>query len=250
MIPFSEAFGGSNGTTRRLVPSVRLMCGALVFACCATVPLDSQAGIALFVGVWLAWLLGCAMPPKRLALTLGFALCFFAPLLLLAPVAHWKATNATWTESLRAPLRLGVRGIAGVTVCAGALSLLSLTEFCEAAAGLPLPRIVTGLLVQIVHQTALLTDESRRMADALRVRGAHSARLAVRLRVMAALPAGWLARLAARAARVGDAMEVRGFDGRMPAAQTTRLSGVDRVALAGAALLVVGALMLRWRGPA
>lgn len=250
MIAFSEAFDGANGAARRLAPSVRLMCGALVFACCSTAPLDSQAGGALFAVAWLAWLLGCAMPLRRFAFTLGFALCLFAPLLILAPFARWNGAAATWTEALRAPLFLSVRGVAGFTVCAGALSLLPLAEFSGAAAALPAPRPMTALLVQIVHQTALLTDESRRMVDALQVRGVPSARRAVRLRVAAALPAGWLARLVSRAARVGDAMEVRGFDGQVPAAPTMRFSLADCLALAGAALLAAGALVLRWRGHA
>lgn len=249
MIAFSEAFGDGNGAARRLTPSARLICGAWVFACCATAPLGSPAGVTLFAVAWLAWLLGCAMRLRRFALTLGFAFCLFAPLLLLAPFSRCNGSAATWTEALRAPLQLGARGVAGVTVCAGALSLLSLAEFSIAVAALPLPRVVTGLLVQIVHQTALLIDESRRMTDALRVRGVPSARLAVRLRVAAALPAGWLARMVTCAVRVGDAMEVRGFDGRMPTAPAIRFACSDWMVMAGSALLAAGALILRWRSP-
>ena len=250
MIAFREAFDGGSGAARRLAPTARLICGALVFASCATAPLDSPAGGTLFAVAWLTWLIGCAMPPRRLALTLVIAVCLFAPLLLLAPVARWYGSDATWTEALQAPLLLAARGVAGLTVCAGVLSLLSLAEFSGAVAALPLPRPVTGLLVQIVHQAALLTDESRRMADALRVRGASSARLTLRLCVAAALPAGWLARLATRAARVGDAMEVRGFDGRVSTAPAMPFSCSDKIALAGSALLAAGALVLRLRGHA
>ncbi|HOE61361.1 MAG TPA: energy-coupling factor transporter transmembrane component T [Kiritimatiellia bacterium] len=248
MIAFSEAFGGGNGAARRLAPAVRLLCGAWVFVCCAVVPLGSPAGIALFVVAWLAWLLGCAMPPRQLALSLGFAICLFAPLLLLAPVARWNGSAVTWTEALRAPLYVGARGVAGVTICVGALSLLPFTEFTDAVAALPLPRAVTGLLVQIVHQAALLTDETRRMADAMRVRGASSARLAMRLRVVTAFPANWMTRLALRAARAGDAMEVRGFDGLPPNMPTPTFSRSDWLALTATTLLAVGALALRWRG--
>ena len=143
MIAFSDAIGGGNGAARRLAPAVRLLCGAWVFVCCAVVPLDSPTGIALFVVAWLAWLFGCAMPPRRLALSLGFAICLFTPLLLLAPVAYWNGSAATWTGALRAPLRVGVRGVAGVTIGVGALSLIPLSEFADAVAALPLPRAVT-----------------------------------------------------------------------------------------------------------
>jgi len=248
MIAFSEAFGGGNGAARRLAPAVRLLCGAWVFVCCAVVPLDSPTGIALFVVAWLAWLFGCAMPPRRLALSLGFAICLFTPLLLLAPVAYWNGSAATWAGALRAPLRVGVRGVAGVTIGVGALSLIPLSEFAGAVAALPLPRAVTSLLVQIVHQAALLTDETRRMADAMRVRGVASARLAVRLRVVTAFPASWLTRLALRAARAGDAMEVRGFDGLPPNVPALTFSRSDWLALTATTLLAVGALVLRWRG--
>jgi len=87
------------------------------------------------------------------------------------------------------------------------------------------------------------------MTDALRVRGVPSARLAVRLRVAAALPAGWLARMVTCAVRVGDAMEVRGFDGRMPTAPAIRFACSDWMVMAGSALLAAGALILRWRSP-
>jgi energy-coupling factor transporter transmembrane protein EcfT len=115
-------------------------------------------------------------------------------------------------------------------------------------AALPLPRAATSLLVQIVHQAALLTDETRRMADAMRVRGASSARLAVRVRVVTAFPASWLTRLALRAARAGDTMEVRGFDGLPPNVSALTFSRSDWLALTATTLLAVGALVLRWRG--
>jgi energy-coupling factor transporter transmembrane protein EcfT len=57
-----------------------------------------------------------------------------------------------------------------------------------------------------------------------------------------------LTRLALRAARAGDAMEVRGFDGLPPSVPPLTFSRSDWLALTATTLLAVGALVLRWRG--
>jgi energy-coupling factor transporter transmembrane protein EcfT len=243
---FTEAFGGGNGAVRELTPPARLLCGAAVFAGCSVTPLTGWRGGALFAGAWLVWVVCCGLPAQRLAAALRFALRLFLPLLLLAPVARWTGEAASWRDALRPPLTLCARGIAGVTVSAATLSTLNLSEFARGVAALPLPRAAASLLVQLVHQTFLLADESQRMADALRVRGAPSACAAVRLRVLAALPVCWLTRIAARAARVGDAMEVRGFDGLPHGARRERLSANDRLALTLSLLAFGGALAIRW----
>lgn len=247
MKAFVETFGGGTGVVLNLAPQARLLCGAIVFASCATVPLANGLGMGWFIGVWLGWSLCCGLPWPRLTAVLRFALLLFLPLLLFAPILRWTGEATSWHEALRPPLTLSIRGIAGVALCAATLSTLSLTSFAYGMAALPLPRAVASLLVQLVHQTAHLTDESRRMGDALRVRGVTTASVAVRMRVLAALPLGWLTRVAGRAARVSDAMEVRGFDGLPHNARRERLSANDGFAVALALLAFGGALAIRWQ---
>jgi len=251
---FIEAFGGvnNNGAARALTPQTRLVCGVAVFAACTVAPLADWRGGVLLLATAAAWCAFCGLPPKRLAAVLKFALLLFLPLLLLALPARWFGGGeaVSWREALRAPFMLCARGIAGVVVTAATLSTFSLTTFAHGVAALPLPRAVASLLVQFTHQTFLLANESRRMVTALRVRGVPMSGVAARLRVLAALPVCWLARVANRADRVGSAMELRGFDGLPRGAPHARPSLRDGVALAVSLLVFGGALALRWTGAA
>jgi energy-coupling factor transporter transmembrane protein EcfT len=252
MNPFIEAFGGANGggAASALTPQTRLLCGVTVFAACSVVPLTGRGGGVLFLGMALAWCVCCGLPLKRLAATLKFALILFLPLLLLALPARWTGEAASWHDALRPPLMLCARGIAGVVVTAATLSTFCLTTFAHGVAALPLPRVVASLLVQLAHQTFLLANESRRMIVAMRVRGVPSSGAAVQMRILAALPVCWLTRIVTHANRVGDAMELRGFDGLPRGTPYDRLALRDALALTLALLALGGALMLRWRGAA
>ena len=246
MNPFVGVFGGGgNAAACALAPQTRLLCGVTVFAACSATPLTGWRGGALLAGAALVWGICCGLPPRRLAATLKLALCLFLPLLLLALPARW-AGGVPWHDALRPPLMLCARGIVGIVVTAATLATFSLTTFAHGIAALPLPRVVASLLVQLAHQTFLLTNESRRMADALRLRGVPSSGAAVQMRVLAALPVCWLMRIANRASRVGDAMEVRGFDGLPNGAPRVRPALRDALALALALLALGGALTLRW----
>ena len=244
MTVFTEAWGCGNGWMRKLKPSTRLACGTFVFASCSVAPLNTLCGVAIFFGVLIGWAAGCGIPLRRLSNVLRFAACLFLPLLLLAPFASFQAGSCSWSEALRVPLVIGLRGAACVVVCAATLSVLDLAELGQGLAGLPLPRTLAALVMQIAHQTALMTDESTRMATALRVRGVPSATVSVRLRCLFALPVIWLLRLLLRAERVSAAMEVRGFDGPICGESSTAgTSASDRCAVAFS-LLVLGAVLV------
>ena len=243
MTVFTEAWGGGSGWMRKLKPSTRLACGTLAFACCSVASPDDPGGMALFFGVLIGWTAGCGIPLRRLVKVLRFAACLFLPLLLLAPLARFQGDAGSWFEALRVPLVIGLRGAACIAVCAATLSVLDLAEFGQGLAGLWLPHTLAALLMQIAHQTALMTDESSRMVAALRVRGVPSATVSIRLRCLFALPVIWLLRLLRRAERVSDAMEVRGFDGPLRGERAAGTSAFDRCAVA-LGLLVLGAVLV------
>ena len=243
MTVFTEAWGGGSGRLRGLTPSTRLVCGIFAFASCSAAPLNSLCEGALFFGMLIGWAAWCGTPLRRLASVTLFAGCLFLPLLLLVPVARLQADSGSWTAALRVPLLIGLRGTACVVVCAATMSALDLAELGQGLSGLPLPHTLAALLMQIAHQTALLADESQRMAAALRVRGVSSAAVSVRLRCLFALPVIWLLRLLRRAERVSDAMEVRGFDGPLRGERTATTPAADRRAVA-LSLLVLGAVLV------
>lgn len=250
MIAFSNRWGGGTGWIRRQSASTRLLCGVFIFASCCAVSLDDYSGIALFAGILTGWIVWCGSPWTKLREVLLFSLCLFFPLVLLAPLIYVEKDAASWVDACRIPLVIGLRGTACIVVCAATVSVLEVSEFRQSLAGMPLPRIFVALVLQITHQTAVLEDESRRMADALRVRGVSSAAAVVRLRCLFALPVIWLLRLILRAERVGDAMDVRGFDGMSHCSARAGASSSDRCAVAVALVVFGMVLMHRWMGAA
>lgn len=224
MTAFTEAWGGGSGPVRAWAPSARLGYGAGALAVCVAVPLERLWGACVYVCVLAVWSAACGVPARRLMRAAGFAVCLFLPLVALS-LAVRAAAGESWTHALAAPLRVALRGLACAAVCAATMASLDVASFGEALVGLRLPRVVAAVLVQVVHQTGLLAEETRRMLTALRLRGLAGAALRFRLRVLCALPVVWLLRLAGKAERVGAAMEVRGLDGTLegvvpdPAAQ-------------------------------
>ncbi|MFA7172535.1 MAG: energy-coupling factor transporter transmembrane component T [Kiritimatiellia bacterium] len=239
MITFTEAWGGGDGCVGRLTPATRLICGALVLASCATASLKGFYGIVLLILVLAGWIAGCGLPLRRLGYLLGFAACLFLPLLLLVPVASLQGGTASASTTLHAALGVGVRGTLCLLVCGATFAALQPAELRQGLAALPLPGAMAALILQVVHQSTLLAEDSRCMVMALRVRGVTSASLIARLRCLFALPVLWLLHLVLRAERVSAAMEVRGFDGVLRGEPLTAASAWDRCAVT-LALLVFG----------
>jgi energy-coupling factor transporter transmembrane protein EcfT len=110
---------------------------------------------------------------------------------------------------------------------------------------LPVPRVVAAILLQIVHQTATLFYETRRVAAAMAVRGATGS-LGTAWRVLVSLPQVWLPRVIGRAERVAAAMELRGFcDGEPHTFSEVETGVVDLVAVGLCLLAIVGAVAVR-----
>ncbi len=243
MVAFIEAWGGGNGAARRLSPHIRLLCGALFFSGATLTP-PRPAALSFGIAAIAGWAACCGLPRRRLRGALALAASLFLPLAALAwAAARLNGDTAAW----RVPAVIVLRSTLGIVAAAATMAALDLAELHDALAALPLPRAVRALLLQVAQQTALLTDETRRLGDALRIRGLVSARLATRVRGLCALPTVWLVRLALRAERVGAAMEVRGFDGG-GGGRRAAATRADRAAVSLALLVLGVAGWLRWRG--
>jgi len=221
MMAFTEIWGCGGGGVSRLPPAARVGLSLPVLCASLLLPLNEAWGLALTVGMVSVWTVACGLPVRRLAAVLAFAGCLFLPWMALAFASGWQGVAGA--ETWRIFAALGVRGMACAVVGASTMAALGLAELGQALSGLPLPRAVVSLVVQIAHQTALMADESRRVAVALRVRGVASATWLCRLRVLVSFPVLWLLRLVGRAERVGDAMEIRGL-GREASARETLAS--------------------------
>jgi energy-coupling factor transporter transmembrane protein EcfT len=95
-------------------------------------------------------------------------------------------------------------------VSVATITTLRASDLREAVVALPVPAAVSAILLQIVHQTATLAYETRRVASAIAVRGASTGGLTA-WRLLSSLPRVWLPRIVQRADRTAAAMELRGY---------------------------------------
>ncbi|OGV68607.1 MAG: hypothetical protein A2283_12630 [Lentisphaerae bacterium RIFOXYA12_FULL_48_11] len=245
MISFLDFWGSGNVRMRRLAPSTRIACGAVIFASCLISPMHKPLDVFFIGGAIIGWVLLCGVPWKSIAGLSLYASLLFLPLFLLIPwmVTH-PSTNNHWFAAARVPLGIGIRGTACIFICASTIAILDLAEFDMGLRNLPIPRAITMLISQIVHQTAMLTNESRRISFAVKVRGLPSGYMA-RLRILPALPTIWLLRIMNRAERIAAAMELRGFE-ITPQASCESSSCRDVFAIATAILLLGTVIAIRW----
>jgi len=242
-----DAWGSATGPASRALPGSRLVAGTLVFAACMVAPVATAAGAACAVGATAAWLAACRPPGRFVVATLVLGLALFLPYFLLAPLIPDAAGGGAggWSEAVLVPWSILVRGLCAMLACAATVSCLGAGDLHEAMASLPIPSIVTRILIQMVHQTSTLAHESRRMASAMAVRGATGGGAAAR-RVVGSLPRVWLPRVVDRAERVAAAMDLRGYcDGEVEPVRARRATAVDGVVVALAAVLLAAAIAAR-----
>lgn len=245
MTSFLDFWGSGNARMRRLAPSTRIACGAIVFASCLISPIHTPLGVSVICGAMIGWVLLCGIPWKSMAGLSLYAFLLFLPLFLLIPwMEPYPSAANSWYGAARVPFEIGIRGTACIFICASTIAILDLAEFNRGLSRLPIPRTMASLIIQIVHQTAMLTNESRRISSAVRIRGAPAGCMA-RLRFLPALPTIWLLRIMNRAERIGAAMDLRGFE---MTTRTSHESGsfLDVLGMATAILLLGATITIRW----
>ena len=210
---FVEAWGSAEGAAKSLSPSGRLVAGGLLFSSVLTCDPATIPGAGITVGILIAWFFAVRPPRLLLGPLLLFALFLFAPFFVLIP---WIPTTESSVELLipmpwAVPWRIAIKGTVSLLVSAWTASTLAMYELESALVRLRVPRPLAELLLQMIHQTHALAEETRTIAQATRVRGAL---LGWRwmTALAASLPQVWLPRVLYRADRIGDAMELRGFE--------------------------------------
>jgi len=232
---------------RRITPSTRIICGIVILASCLVLPVYKPLGFYIICGSTITWVLLCGIPWKNITGLLLYAFLLFLPLFLLIPwIDHHPSGGCNWYDATKVPMEISIRGTACILVCASTIAILDLSEFSTGLSRLSIPRMITSLVIQIVHQTAMLANESRRISAALRVRGVPSGYMA-RLRFLPALPTIWLLRVMNRAERIAAAMELRGFE---ITARTSNesISVLDILVMAAVILLFGTSISIRWLG--
>lgn len=242
-----DLWGCGRGPARRAAPPARLVAGAAFFAAVMVSTGATLAGSLCAVAAAAAWILLCRPPGKVLLAFLLLGLALFLPYFLLLPLLPDAPSGSleSWRRALAVPWTVFLRGLGGMLVAVATVAALGAGDLREALVRLPVPHVVSAILLQIVHQTATLFYETRRIAAAMAVRGASSGGVAA-WRVLFSLPRVWLPRVVARAERVGAAMEVRGYADAPPRSLRAVAAGrADAALLAAAAVVLAAAVALR-----
>lgn len=246
-----EIWGCGRGPAARLAPQTRVLIGAGLFAACLISPSLSVPGTALISDASAAWIIASGLPGRTLRSSVVLGLAMFLPYLLLVPLIvkgpSLAGPGTGWAGALAAPWGILLHGLSGLLIATATISTLTASDLRGALLALPVPRLFTAILLQIVHQTFVLLSETKRVMAAVAVRGGSGKGRAV-VRMLTSLPRVWLPRILDRAERVAGAMEFRGFaeaDLRIFGRRTIGAPDAAGLALAGIAL--AAAVTLRWR---
>jgi len=218
---FIEIWGTGSGPLRRFAPQARLLGGTGLFVACLIPSPDRLTGFLFVAITTMAWLIAARPPARTLGRLVVFGLIFFTPFFLLTPWVETASRSLpllqrfTDWEAVSVPFRIFSKGFASLLIFSATASSLTLSEFYQALSGLPLPSSVVLLVSQIVQQTELLHRESVRVSRAMAVRGAASG-LRTGLLMVRHAPSAWLHGIIAKADRVSQAMELRGYGSILP----------------------------------
>jgi energy-coupling factor transporter transmembrane protein EcfT len=212
-----DLWGCARGPVTGLAPQTRLAAGFFLFSACMVAAPERASGFSFLSVTVLAWLIACRPPLAAVRRMLVLGLCMLLPFFLLTPWTGAGPPSSSWfegpklLEAAAVPWRIFARGLGGMIVSLTTVSSVGVPDFYAGISRLPLPRALVGLLTQIIHQAAVLIGETRRITEAVAVRGA-AGRAGSAWHILTSLPRVWLPRIAARTDRVASAMDLRGFD--------------------------------------
>ncbi|MDD5222635.1 MAG: energy-coupling factor transporter transmembrane component T [bacterium] len=224
----------------------------IIFTACLVAPATTVLGIFVIAAVTTFWVFFCRPPAGMMWSFIMLALAMFLPYFLLVPFIRPDVPGgaATWAHALVVPWGIFLHGSAGMLISIATISTLSASDLRQGLLRLPVPEMAAVILLQIVHQTATLVYETRRIAAAISVRGAAGGGLTT-LRMLFSFPRVWLPRIIVHAERVATAMEFRGYcDADLGSFGYSQMRWTDGIVLA----LVLGSLGIavaaRWWGAA
>jgi energy-coupling factor transporter transmembrane protein EcfT len=247
---FIEIWGTGSGPLRRFAPQARLPAGIGLFVACLIPSPDRLTGFLFVTVTTMAWLIAARPPARILGRLAVFGLVFFTPFFLLTPWVETASRSMPLLQrftdwgAVSVPFRIFSKGFASLLIFSATASSLTLSEFYQALACLPLPSSVILLVSQIVQQTELLHRESVRVSQAMAVRGAASGLRAGLLMVRHA-PSAWLHGIIAKADRVSQAMELRGYGSILPEFDRQAMTRQDYLMLMIALLWPLAAVLVQ-----
>jgi hypothetical protein len=239
-------WGCGNGFARRLQPNIRILTGVISGMACLIIPLHSLWEISIIIGVTMCWCMLSGMPRKMIISCIIASFILFFPFFLLTP---WMTTGSFTTAPLIDRIAqagaIALRSTCCLFVAASTIAALAIQDVHRGLACAPIPRTLVALIVQLINQTMLLTEETARIIGVLRLRGASGAGS---LRVIFSFPIVWMVRMFFRAERSAAAMTVRGYGVEaVTARESVKLTIADMLAVISASAVLVVSLLMRIR---
>jgi energy-coupling factor transporter transmembrane protein EcfT len=239
-------WGCGKGPLKSLQSHIRILSGFLIGSGCLLIPLQSISGIALMTIATTCWCALAAMPTKMLFRCAIASLILFFPFLLLIP---WMTvSSSTMTPMIDRFAQAGaiaLRSTCVLFIAASTIATLAIQDVHNGLARIPIPRTFVVLIVQLINQTMLLTEETFRIIGVLRLRGASGVR---GIRVLFSFPIVWMVRMLFRAERTAAAMTVRGYGiEAVTAGESVKLTIADVLTIISTSVVLVASVLMRLR---
>jgi len=233
------AFGTSSGPAAQAMPSARL--GALALLGTAVLVADASRlpgslWVLALAGLW-AW--ACGFPWRPLGTVVAAGAVTFLTFAATLATASWLGLGEA--NGLVQAWTMALKGTALAALAWATLRTFRPGALLRALDRLPGP--LTPILTQITQQVLNLADESQRITQAWRLRGAAGR---LHLGLLRAAPLVWLPRVAHRADRVAEAMELRGMPGHGLFRDSEPFGKREALLLAFALLGLTASALLRW----
>ena len=167
-VSITDIWQSARGPILRLSPATRLALAALALLACALSQPARLVELAHLAGSVTLWLATCRPPAKLVKATLIWGLLLFAPMFLLSP---WIKPSAVLDSLLAVPFSIFLRGLCILVVTCTLPTSMSQTELYQGLRKLHMPRVASMLVLQFVHQTSTLLEETRGIHRALTLRG-------------------------------------------------------------------------------
>jgi len=239
-------WGCGKGPLKSLQPHIRILSGILLGSGCLLIPLQSVTGIFLLVIATTCWCILAAMPLKMLIRCAIASLILFFPFLLLTP---WMTVSSSsvvpMIDRFAQAGAIALRSTCVLFIAASTIATLAIQDVHRGLVCLPIPRTFVMLIVQLINQTILLTEETFRIIGVLRLRGASGVR---GIRVMFSFPIVWMVRMLFRAERTAAAMTVRGYGiEAVTEGENVKLTIADVLTILCASAVLVASILMRLR---
>jgi energy-coupling factor transporter transmembrane protein EcfT len=239
-------WGCGKGPLKFLNAHIRILSGFLLGISCLLIPSQSVAGVFLMAAATICWCVLAAMPAKRLIQCAIASVILFFPFFLLTP---WIIVDSTTAAPMAARFAqsgiIALRSTCCLFIAASTMAALAVQDVHRGLAFLPIPRTVIVLIVQLINQTMLLTEETLRIISVLRLRGTSGMR---GIKVLFSFPIVWMVRMLFRAERTATAMVVRGYGiEAVPTSESVQWSIADVLAMICTSIVLIVSALLRLR---